>query len=1233
MKRFIIVCQLALLINLPAFQSKGQAIKPNKYPALLWEISGNGLSKPSYLYGTMHVSDKLAFNLQDTFFIALRNCEAVALELKMEEWMEDALKIQDAELFRNITPFVSKPSGFYQSAFQLNLPNESSFINLLRFSPGIANKMMYRNDQSNSDFEEGNFLDVFIFQAGKKWKKKLIGLEDFRMNQKLSMMAGEYKVEEDDDAEEQKRLILSELIGEKSEREFLEDAYRKGNLDLLDTLHVLSADEGYRKYMLIERNRIMANRMDSIMHTTTLFTGVGAAHLPGKDGIIELLRSMGYKVRFISSNKWDLKTKTDIDETRYPVNFSTRYASDSTFSVALPGKLYELNEEGSLPYFLHNDLSNGSYYCIQRLNHYGRIMQQDEAYLISRIDSLIYENIPGKLLSKKLIKSANGYPGIEIINKTAKGDYQKHQIFITPNEIYSFKVSGIQDYFKNGPEADLFFNSIQFRTPQEPFKFTSNFGFEAPIRGSYAVFEPHPENNPYQQQVISTALTNNQQFDLIVAASVYDFFYLEEDSFEHNMLAERLCLETNKKLLAFRYFDTGLDKKYWFKSASLSNEKEIAYGQIVINGPDYYLLLTNQDSISALGFFNSFGLTPKSLIKPLTAISDTSLYFKANAQSFVNLYTDLLYDHTKDKKAVTKDEKDKKEKTYYQPVKKTKVYKSLDSKEKVMVEYRKFSMYFQMPNMDEFWKYRLKGVSDNYLLKMSRVQKSKKEDAWVCELLLTDTGSSRGIAVKLIQRCGTLYQLRTVIDTVAGLNGFAKTFFDSFAPFDTCIGMDVTAPKLQNLFFSKLYDADSTESKRAKGAIEYVEPNMLAENVPMLIKAIEHPEFKKLTNSEKKELISCFGKVKTKETIPFLERFYLQYVDSVSIEFSILETLVKMKSAEANEAILKLLKSDVPISANEYPINNLFDAMSDSIQNAANLFPDLIRYTKYVEYKNNIYELLAEAIEAGVLKPKTYKKMVPEILLDANYELKKFIADRSRDKEPYSYSNSNSRSKYSLSSELNSTQKRIYNYASVLCSFYNNPEVSKFYRKLLVSTTSKRFKTILQGQLLVNGMLPPDTAFNRYAYELPSRIVLYAAFKLNNKVNMYEKKFLNQQELVISQLFGRKENMLRDSIVLLSVNKVQYKNQPGHVYFFKSREKDKKIWKLSYSAVHDADSTLVNLMPDWSRTGLSFESEKQLQKEVSTALRSIRIDGRKRSKLSDFEISTDIDNEYEYSIY
>src|SRR5215211_4737502 len=83
MRRFLLsVIFLFLLYGI-------RAQKSHKYPSLLWEITGNGLKKPSYLFGTMHVSSKMVFNLSDSFYLAIRRADVVALETNPESWQED----------------------------------------------------------------------------------------------------------------------------------------------------------------------------------------------------------------------------------------------------------------------------------------------------------------------------------------------------------------------------------------------------------------------------------------------------------------------------------------------------------------------------------------------------------------------------------------------------------------------------------------------------------------------------------------------------------------------------------------------------------------------------------------------------------------------------------------------------------------------------------------------------------------------------------------------------------------------------------------------------------------------------------------------------------------------------------------------------------------------------------------------------------------------------------------
>src|SRR5882757_11504478 len=91
-----------------------------KYPALLWEISGNGLTKPSYLFGTMHVSSKLVFHLSDSFYLALKSVDAVALELNPDTWQGEMVSMNNIK--ENYTEFVRPPRGNYltENSFRID---------------------------------------------------------------------------------------------------------------------------------------------------------------------------------------------------------------------------------------------------------------------------------------------------------------------------------------------------------------------------------------------------------------------------------------------------------------------------------------------------------------------------------------------------------------------------------------------------------------------------------------------------------------------------------------------------------------------------------------------------------------------------------------------------------------------------------------------------------------------------------------------------------------------------------------------------------------------------------------------------------------------------------------------------------------------------------------------------------------------------------------------------------
>ncbi|HWR32551.1 MAG TPA: TraB/GumN family protein, partial [Chitinophagaceae bacterium] len=122
MKRTILLLSFFLCVLSLYSQPK---IKDKKYPSLLWEITGNGLKKPSYLIGTMHVSSKLAFHLPDSFYIAIRSADVVALETNPETWQEDMSKydLRGGDNKYN--------DGYYES--NMSEPDDYLGINTLKF--------------------------------------------------------------------------------------------------------------------------------------------------------------------------------------------------------------------------------------------------------------------------------------------------------------------------------------------------------------------------------------------------------------------------------------------------------------------------------------------------------------------------------------------------------------------------------------------------------------------------------------------------------------------------------------------------------------------------------------------------------------------------------------------------------------------------------------------------------------------------------------------------------------------------------------------------------------------------------------------------------------------------------------------------------------------------------------------------------------------------------------------
>ncbi|MCK5740754.1 MAG: TraB/GumN family protein, partial [Chlorobi bacterium] len=188
---------LLLLFAVPSL-SLAESDELSEKHSLLWKISGNGIEKPSYLFGTMHVSKKLAFNLSEEFYKGIESCDIVGMEANPASMIKDMM---GSPLFGGAYSAMKamKPriNDMYTVEFQTLLPTDIVLGDMLAQEDNVINSLLYRRAGGFQDnFSESTYLDLFLFQAARKLNKETINLEDFEEMSKmvlLSMIPDEVK--------------------------------------------------------------------------------------------------------------------------------------------------------------------------------------------------------------------------------------------------------------------------------------------------------------------------------------------------------------------------------------------------------------------------------------------------------------------------------------------------------------------------------------------------------------------------------------------------------------------------------------------------------------------------------------------------------------------------------------------------------------------------------------------------------------------------------------------------------------------------------------------------------------------------------------------------------------------------------------------------------------------------------------------------------------------------------
>ena len=288
MKRLFVLAYLCLL-----FTSVLVAQKTNKENSLLWKVTGNGLKKPSYLFGTYHFLSNGFVDTIPAIKTAYTASDAVAGELVIDSSIQQTMmeaSLLGSTTLQKILPdtLYAKTAKWFKEEAGLDLIKLDTFnpFTVMTVALAITHQKYFPNKRGEVQ------LDTYFQELAKKDGKKIVGLETIQMqiNAIFKQLTLARQVE-----------ILNETFkkkdGLKSAIAVMNDAYTRNDLN---ALHKLMYAGTYKreemKPLLDDRNHYWMQQLPELMKDQSLFVAVGALHLVGETGLVQQLRKKGYTV-------------------------------------------------------------------------------------------------------------------------------------------------------------------------------------------------------------------------------------------------------------------------------------------------------------------------------------------------------------------------------------------------------------------------------------------------------------------------------------------------------------------------------------------------------------------------------------------------------------------------------------------------------------------------------------------------------------------------------------------------------------------------------------------------------------------------------------------------------------------------------------------------------------------------------------------------------------------------
>lgn len=279
---------LTQLFNHSLYAQADPAVAAKEQNSLLWKISGKDLQKPSYLFGTIHMICQ-----QDYFFSEyMKKAFGETDQLIMEIDLSDPKTIQEYQSSMML------PAGKQLSQFFNDEKDFQDFSARLKNLVGIDASLFQQLKplillsliaQKSFTCEHTDSYEMNLLGMAKERQMKVEGLETSLAQMKI------FDDMKDQEVIDMLKQGIEDMEQDGKMQQDMINAYKNQDIVALHDIIVSAKEFQLHEAALIDdRNKNWAERLPLLMQQGACFVAVGAGHLSGKNGVINLLRQKGY---------------------------------------------------------------------------------------------------------------------------------------------------------------------------------------------------------------------------------------------------------------------------------------------------------------------------------------------------------------------------------------------------------------------------------------------------------------------------------------------------------------------------------------------------------------------------------------------------------------------------------------------------------------------------------------------------------------------------------------------------------------------------------------------------------------------------------------------------------------------------------------------------------------------------------------------------------------------------